>query len=312
MKRTHLTTLLTAFILCALLCRIKAQPNPVSNYGFEAATTATNWTTSNHAGTSSITTSNVRSGSRAYANTTNTKSTTGYVENNTAIAVPAGKYLVLIGYYRVSSSQNTARVELGIAGNMGTAVTPAATNTTYQITRVIQNTTGVTQNWNVRINMYITNSTNRTFTWDDIIAYVSDNNSVDATAPTSATNLSASYTSTSATLNWTNGTDNESLQRSIIMRRASQCAANQTLPAQTIYSAAGGYGESTEGSWTILDTVNASVTTYTDNAISSGTYYTYQVIHEDKAYNHSDPEQHQPRQARPAMQPISAIHPRSL
>ncbi|MES2690403.1 MAG: T9SS type A sorting domain-containing protein [Bacteroidota bacterium] len=94
-------------------------------------------------------------------------------------------------------------------------------------------------------------------------------------------------------MNWTNGIDNTNgsgVKRSLIMRRATQCATAQALPGQTIYSAAGGYGESAEGSWTILDSVNAAITTYTDNTFSTSGNYTYAVVHEDKAYNHSTPE----------------------
>lgn len=292
MKKNPLISLSVA-VLLNLFLKVHAQPNPVSNYGFEAsASSVTGWTTTNHPGTSSISTSNVRSGARAYANVTNTQATGGYVQNNAAIAVPAGKYLVLIGYYRVSAAATSARIELGVVGNMGTPVTPSGTTIT-QITRVIQNTSGVTQNWNPRINMYNTNTTSRTYTWDDIIAYVSDNNTVDLTEPGAATNVSVNYTANSAVLSWTNGSDNTNgsgIKRSIIMRRAAQCAAAQTLPAQTIFSASGGYGESAEGSWTILDSVNEAVTSYTDNTFSSSLNYSYAVVHEDKAYNHSVPE----------------------
>lgn len=292
MKKSPLISLSVA-VLLNLCLKVSAQPNPVTNYGFEASASAvTGWTTTNHPGTSSITTSNVRSGARAYANSTNSQATAGYVQNNAAIAVPAGKYLIIIGYYKVSASASSSRIELGVAGNMGATVTPSGTTVT-QLTRSVQNTTGTTQNWNVRINMYSTNNTSRTFTWDDIIAYVSDYAAVDLTEPDAPTNVSVNYTANSAVLNWTNGNDNTNgsgVKRSIIMRRAAQCAAAQTLPDQTIYSAAGGYGESTEGSWTILDSVNASLTTYTDNTFSTSANYTYAVIHEDKAYNHSTPE----------------------
>ncbi|MES2690404.1 MAG: hypothetical protein V4658_08380, partial [Bacteroidota bacterium] len=189
MKRKPLISFsLSVAVLLNVFLKVNAQPNPVLNYGFEAsASAATGWTTTNHPGTSSITTSNVRSGARAYANVTTTQATTGYVQNNMAIAVPAGKYLVLIGYYRVSAGAASSRVELGVAGSMGTTVTPSGTAIT-QITRAIQNTTGTTQNWNPRINMYITNTTSRTFTWDDIIAYVSDYAAADLTEPGAATN----------------------------------------------------------------------------------------------------------------------------
>ncbi len=283
------------FVLTLLLMgtfQLKAQPNLVTNYGFENASTVTGWTTSNHVGTSSIATTNMRSGTRAYSNATSTTSTTGYVENNATISVPNNQYLIIIAYYRVSASQSTSRVQIGISGNMGTASTPAANNTYYQLTRSIQNTTGSSQNWAVRLNNYVTSGTSRTFIWDDVIAYVSTNATADITAPNALSALNVNYTSSSAALSWTNGTDNSGgagIARSVVLRQTSATCplTAPTLAASTVYSASGGYGLSAVGSWTVLDTVAGAATSYTDNTIVSGTSYVYAVVHEDFGYNHS-------------------------
>lgn len=289
-------TTFTLWFVSALLLfgasQTNAQPNLVTNYGFENASTVTGWTTSNHAGTSSIATSNMRTGSRAYSNVTNTTSTTGYVVNDASISVPNNQYLIIIAYYRVSGSQSTSRVQIGISGNMGSASTPAANNTYYRLTRSIQNTTGSTQNWAVRLNNYATSGSNRTFIWDDVIAYVSSNATADVTAPNALSALNVNYTSSSAALTWTNGTDNSGgsgIARSVVLRQTSSTCplTAPILATNTVYSASGGYGVSSVGSWTVLDTVTGSATSYTDNTVASATNYVYAVIHEDFGYNHS-------------------------
>ncbi len=274
---------------------LNAQPNPVSNYGFEKSNVSvTDWTTTSHAGISSISTSNSHSGSNCYNNTYSSTSSTGYVESNSTIAVPNNNYLVIAGYYSVNNRQSTSRVQIGVSGNMSSAATPSSNNTYYLINHSVQNTSGSTQNMKVRINNYLSSgSQSRTFRWDNIIAYVSTSGTLDVTNPNAASSASVYYTSNSATLYWANGSDNtggSGVQRTIILRTTGTCPGTApTLNGQEIYSKAGGYGISTVGSWTVLDTVNISSSSYTDNTISSGTSYIYAIVHEDKAYNHSTP-----------------------
>lgn len=284
--------ILTTTCFCLFQKMNWAQPNPVTNFSFENGSSPTGWITNNHNGTSSTSTSVVRSGTRSYSNNTNTRTTTGYIENNNSITVPSGKYLILIAHYRVSANNSTSRVQLGVSGDMGSVVTPAANNTTYQLTRVIQNTTGSEQIYKPRLNMYLSSgSSSRNFFWDDIIAYVCNNPTVDLTEPNTPTDLSVNYTSNNATISWINGTDNTGgcgVARTIILRSNLTCPATAPdLTNQAAYSSSGGYGLSTIGSWTVLDTVNASVLSYTDNTITQGTNYAYAIVHEDKAYNHS-------------------------
>ncbi len=288
-----ITTLLMITVFSLIQHTSSAQPNPVTNYGFEVSSSPSGWTTSTHPGTSNVTNNPVRTGSRAYSNATNTRTTSFYVENSANVTVPNNMYLILIGYYRVSGSSSSSRVQLGVTGNMGSAVTPSSANTTYQITRAIQNTSGSDQSYTPRLNMYIsTGSTSRTFYWDDIVAYVSSTSTIDLTKPSAPGGASVNYTSSSATISWSNSADNSGgsgVDRTIILRSTSSCPATApTLTDQTAYSASGGYGLSTIGSWTVLDTVTCSSTTYTDNTISAGTFYAYAIVHEDKAYNHSD------------------------
>lgn len=281
-----------ALILLLSTNSLFGQSNPVANYGFEAAGTPTSWTTTNHVGTSSIVTSNMRTGARAYQNATSTTSTAGYVESNSNISVPNNSYLIIMAYYRVSGSQSSSRVQIGISGNMGSASTPAANNTYYQITRSIQNTTGSAQNWRVRLNNYCASGGSRNFIWDDVIAYVSTTATVDLTAPSSPTAVTSTYTSNSATINWTNASDNgggSGVARTLVLRQAtSTCPFTApSFAGNTVYSSSGGYGVSSFSSWTVLDTVNVGNTTYTDNTFNSATNYVYAIAHEDFAYNHS-------------------------
>lgn len=277
-------------LLTVIFNQAEAQPNPVLNFGFEASSSVASWTTSGHVGTSSIATSNVRSGSRAYQCRTNTTSTSGFVENDANISVPNNAYLIIIGYYRVDGNNSSSRVQLGVSGNMGAAETPAANNTWYQISRAIQNTTGSTQNWKVRLNQYVTSGNNRNFMWDDVVAYVSSSPSIDLTAPTNPTNLQLNYTSSNVTLTWTNGNDGtgSGVERTVILRQQTNTCplTAPTVSQHTVYTRSGGNGISVLGSWTVIDTVNSNSTTYTDN-ITASTNYVYAVVNADKAYNQS-------------------------
>ncbi len=300
--------LFTCVLLALLLINpqaLLAQPNPVTNFGFEASSSSlTGWTTNNHLGTSAVSSAKMRSGSNSFSNNYSSTNANGYVESNSSISVPANQYLILMAHYQVTSRSGNSRVTLGVAGDMGNTFTPAANNTYYQISRAIQNTTGSTASWKPRFNMYSSSgSQSRVFYWDDIIAYVSNSATVDLTAPNPATSVTSTFTSSAVTLNWQNGTDNtggSGVQRTIVLRAIGNCStAAPTLDNQVAYSKNGGYGESTFGAWTILDTVTAGVTSFTDNTIASGTGYVYAIVHEDKAYNHAD--------AATVVAPISAV-----
>ncbi len=288
--------LFTCVLLALLLINsqlLKAQPNPITNFGFEAnSSSLTGWTTS-ISGTSGVNSSEKRTGARCLSNNNTSTNSNGYIESNSGISVPAGQYLTLIAHYKVSTRSNNSRVQIGIANNMGTAYTPAANNTYYQISNVIRNNSNNTVTWNPRINMHSSSGgQSRVFYWDDIIAYVSNSATVDLTSPNAASNLSATFNSSAVTLNWQNGADNNGgsgVQRTIILRTTGNCSTTApVLDNQVIYSKAGGYGEDVVGAWTVIDTVSGSATSYTDNTIADGTRYVYAVVHEDKAYNHSN------------------------
>lgn len=292
----RIPNLFTCVLITLLLCKsqtLSAQPNPISNFGFEASSSSlTGWNTSNHAGTSSVANSKMRTGLNSFSNNYSNTATNGYIESNNAVSVPANQYLVLIAHYQVTARNGNSRVQIGVSGNMGSAITPAANNTYYQISNAIQNTTGSVANWKPRFNMYSSSGTqSRIFYWDDIIAYVSSSATVDLTSPNTASNLNASFNTSTVTLNWQNGSDNaggSGVQRTIILRTIGDCSTSApVLNNQVIYSKAGGYGENIVGSWTVIDTVSGSATSYTDNTISNGTGYVYAIVHEDKAYNHS-------------------------
>ncbi len=273
--------------------QLSAQPNLINNYGFEVnSSTPTGWTTTNMNGTSSVSSTKNKSGSYAFNNNNTSTSTTSYVESNSSISVPANQYLILMANYLVTAQQSRSKVTLGINGNMGSAYTPAKANTFYFISSSVQNTSGSTASWKPRFNMYSSSGTSaRDFYWDDIIAYVSTTATVDLTAPTAPTSLAVNYSTNSANLTWQNGTDNtggSGVQRTLILRNTGNCTTTApTLDDQVVYSKAGGYGESTFGTWTVIDTVNVGSTTYIDNTYSFGNNYVYAIVHEDKAYNHS-------------------------
>lgn len=283
------------FLVCGLLFSVStfAQLNPLSNPGFESGLSG--WNTSNHPGTSSVSTSGARSGDQDYANSTSTTATTGYVESNSSVSVPNNKYLVLIMWFKTNNATNS-RVSIGVNGNMGSAVTPGSSNAWIRIMQVVQNTTGAAKSYTARLNMYRSGgSGSRNFDWDDMVAYVSSSSTADITKPSTPTNVSASAAGSGMNLTWTNASDNSGgsgLARTIILRSATGCPS--TAPAlndQAVYSAAGGYGvsDASNGSatWTVLDTVPASVASYTDATYTATANYTYAIVHEDVAYNHS-------------------------
>jgi hypothetical protein len=64
--------LFTCVLLALLLINAKAllaQPNPVTNFGFEASSSSlTGWTTSNHPGTSAVAATKMHSGAYSFTN----------------------------------------------------------------------------------------------------------------------------------------------------------------------------------------------------------------------------------------------------
>lgn len=295
MYKNLLTIATSVLLILGLITtqELAAQPNLISNHGFEASSsTPTGWTTTNMGGTSSVSSTKKVSGSYSFSNNNSSLTTTGYVESNSVINVPANQYLILMANYQVTSRSGNSRVMLGINGNMGSTYTPSSNNTFYFISSAIQNTTGSTATWKPRFNMYSSSGTNsRTFYWDNFIAYVSTTATVDLTAPNAPTSLAVNFSSNSANLTWQNGSDNSGgsgVQRTLVLRSTGNCTTTApTLSDQVVYSKSGGYGESTSGTWTVIDTVNVGSTTYTDNTYSFGSNYVYAIIHEDKAYNHS-------------------------
>ncbi|MBP9689856.1 MAG: hypothetical protein KBE91_09615, partial [Bacteroidia bacterium] len=212
MYKNLLTIATSVLLILGLITtqELAAQPNLISNHGFEASSsTPTGWTTTNMGGTSSVSSTKKVSGSYSFSNNNSSLTTTGYVESNSVINVPANQYLILMANYQVTSRSGNSRVMLGINGNMGSTYTPAANNTFYFISSAIQNTTGSTATWKPRFNMYSSSGTNsRTFYWDDFIAYVSTTATVDLTAPNAPTSLAVNFSSNSANLTWQNGSDN--------------------------------------------------------------------------------------------------------
>lgn len=120
---------------------------------------------------------------------------------------------------------------------------------------------------------------------DDVVLYTDNNADVDLTAPSSATNLSASATE----LTWTNGSDAlTGVQATLVFYNSNPNAIGLTLNDQGMYSLTSTIGPNYDqtGKWELLaENVAASATSYS-GSFSEGTYA---VVHRDLAYNYSIP-----------------------
>ena len=119
------------------------------------------------------------------------------------------------------------------------------------------------------------------FYLDDAIVYYSTDATPDITAPTSATDVSA----TTSSISWTNGSDaSTGIQNTSIWIRTSGSADDLSLNAQGIYAAS---ATDQSGHWTCVSaTVGAGATSYS-GTFSGGDRYA--IVHRDLAYNYSTP-----------------------
>jgi hypothetical protein len=126
--------------------------------------------------------------------------------------------------------------------------------------------------------------------FDDLVLYVHDSDVTDLFAPDPATDFT--YVSQTANLNefsWTEGYDAfTGVQMTYILRTSNISAEAPVLLPQVSYSLAGGAaGPNTIGDWTVIATVDAGTTSYTDEAVAAGENYLYAIVHKDLAYNNS-------------------------
>lgn len=133
-----------------------------------------------------------------------------------------------------------------------------------------------------------TNTIDQIVYFDDLVMYAHTSNITDLTAPATATDFAANPGTKE--IRWTEGIDaSTGVQMTYILRTTSATAVAPVLMPQTGYSVAGGAaGANAVGDWTVIATVPAGTTTYTDNSAASSTDYYYAIVHKDLAYNNSD------------------------
>ncbi|MES2412027.1 MAG: hypothetical protein V4535_11345, partial [Bacteroidota bacterium] len=285
--------------LVLLFSAITFAQSPV-NGGFEngAINNVTDWAGHGGTGTSTVTTTNARTGTYSlnHATTSNLAAPTQDNINATTISVPGLSYFHAIGWAKGTDVNAKAqmRCTVNITPTSGTqSANGALNNATLRLTVSAQNITGSPQNAYCRTSSRsLTNGSLTNIYWDDIIMYTSSSATPDLTQPGTATAFTQGATlASSVTFTWAFGTDAATgVQNTIILRTANLAAGAPVMNDQGVYSVAGGAsGPNTVSTdWTVLSTsVGAIATAYTDNTVTPGTSYKYAIIHRDLAYNYS-------------------------
>ena len=208
---------------------------------------------------------------------------------NTSISVAKNAYLHCIGYAKMESSDGTAEGTGNQAtGNSYVGGNGKGTYVNLKSASWLQ-FTSVKKASSPQSSCYVLlqrkHSAKKAVLFDDVVIYVSTNETTDVTAPTAASSASA----TTSSISWTNGSDtNTGRQYTSIWRRTSGSSDDLTLNNQGVYTAS---ATDQSGHWTC---VSATVAAGTDAATSSydGTFSAgdrYAIVHRDLAYNYSSP-----------------------
>ncbi|MEO5777925.1 MAG: T9SS sorting signal type C domain-containing protein [Flavobacterium sp.] len=292
-NRILLVTLLLFF------CAIGFSQNPV-NGGFEngSINAGTDWAAPLVSGTSTVTTTNARTGTYSLAVTTSSNAIAQDNVNASVISVPDTWYGHIIGWVKGSDANTRAQMR----GTLNAVAIPSTLTGVGALNNILMritassaiNGTGSAKNFicrgvTMRSNV---NGTATTAYWDDIIMYTSPLAAVDLTKPSTAASFVTGATlASSATFTWTNGSDLETgIQNTIILRTTVASPTTPVMNDQGVYSTAGGASgpNIVSTDWTVVSTsVAAGVATYTDTTVAAGTTYKYAVIHRDLAYNYS-------------------------
>ncbi|HSC54219.1 MAG TPA: T9SS type A sorting domain-containing protein [Phnomibacter sp.] len=304
-RRIALCATVGCFLLCLLAVSAQAQiTSDVKNRGLEDGGNGSGFWNA-VAGAVSVDFANTaqkRTGNYSLMHrvTNSTKQKIEWLNNQ--VSVPNNSYVHIIYYARANNSN--IRTYPGITflpdashSNAGN-VTPSTSNFNTRVTLSRQNLTGSTQN------AYGFVETNRSSSngdidayYDDFVIYTSTNSTTDVTKPNAPTCLKTdSYSSTAITLNWAIGSDaNSGLQGTLIFRSVTTgnspslndqaTYTTSAIPSDGVNIVAGG-GSTT---WTLIDDVPASQTTYTDATVVAGTGYRYAIVHYDLALNYSSP-----------------------
>ncbi len=271
-----------------------------ANGGFEngVINAVTDWAAPVVSGTSTVTTTNARTGSFALAVTTSSNAINQDNINATIISVPDTWYGHAIGWARGSDANSRAQMRGNLNGiNVTGALTAvgALNNILLRLTVSSgQNNNGGPRNFVVRgvTARTATNTVATTVYWDDIIMYTSASATPDLIAPIAPTLFTTGATlASSVNFSWTNGSDAATgIQNTIILRTTNLGAVTPVMNDQGVYSTSGGAnGPNTVSTdWTVISTsVSSAATSFTDNTVVAGTTYRYAVIHRDLAYNYS-------------------------
>ena len=271
-----------------------------ANGGFEngVINAVTDWAGHGGTGTSTITTTNARTGVYSLNHTTTSNAAAPAQDNISAtlISVPDTWYLHAIGWVRGvdASSRAQMRATIGTLTTSGAQSAIGALNgALLRLTASRVNGTGGALDGYCRTSSRSnTNGTTTTVYWDDVIAYTSPLAAVDIAKPTTATAFTTGATlATSVTFTWANGSDAATgIQNTIILRTAVGTPTTPVMNDQGVYSTTGGAnGPNTVSTdWTVISTsVSSAATSFTDNTVVAGTTYQYAVIHTDLAYNYS-------------------------
>lgn len=207
-------------------------------------------------------------------------------------AVPKNSYLHIIGYAKLLSTDGTsagpgtqAYAEANGVGSSGSATAVNLTKSWQRFTassgKAGSDRTGV------KAYFWRKHASKKEVLFDDVIAYVSTNSSVDLAAPSAATSAAATETE----ITWTCGTDgNTGVQATLIWKRVDGTAKDLTLNNQGIYALAATEGPNTDksGHWELVRVLAADATSF--SAVGSfASNEMYAIVHRDLAYNYSTP-----------------------
>ncbi len=277
------------FLFVAILFASFALGADISNFasGIENGTTGMN---KGDCGSIAVSTDAPRTGAQCLSTAYNGNVLKKWYPDVT-FAVPQNSYLHIIGYAKLLStdgtaaSQNTqAYAEVRDIGSSGIGEQINLTTSWQRITdskKASSNKTGV------KAYFWRKHTAKEEVLFDDIIAYVSTNSSVDLEAPSAATSASATETE----ITWTCGTDTKTgVQATLIWKRTSGTDDDLTLNPQGIYALAATEGPNVDqsGHWELVRVLAADATSF--NAV--GTFASnerYAIVHRDLAYNYSTP-----------------------
>ncbi len=240
-------------------------------------------------------------GAVAIGTSSGAASANAYRNVNMTMTVNPGQWVHVLGYGRRVGS-NQARMNIGARFSVSGIYSPSGVlspNTAYAatpFTHNAQNTLLVPQT----ATLYLRTFSNAAGTaiqmqYDDLVMYVSNNNTTDVTSPSAATCLFHNKISaTQVALSWQNGTDGGTnptgIQGTLVLRSTTSSSV-PTLNNQGTYTVAP--NPATDGvsqpnaNWQIIADLPAGTTSFVDNNFSNGTNTRYTVIHYDLALNYS-------------------------